>query len=313
VTLIRICVCFGAVLGLVAGSPADDRVSIQPRVAAKARADIRVDSSLVLVPVNVTDSKNRVLTGLNASAFRVFEGKTEQQVLHLSTDDQPLTIGIVFDSSWSMAPKLAQARAAVREFVKAANPEDEFFLVNFNTHAELSVPFTRDPGEITAKLENIEAHGKAALIDGVYLGLHSLRNAHYARKALLIFSDGGDNDSRYSAVDLRKVIRESDAWVYAIGIYSGASATLPEEERGGPNLLDDIAGQSGGRQISVERAAALPEAAAEIGRELRNRYVLAYSPANATSDGKYHRVQVRVVGRNGVVVSSRPGYYAPER
>ncbi len=310
-------VCLGALLAATTASasdpagdgplaPARSRASVQPR------GDIHVQSNLVLLPVNVTDARNRLVTGLAAGEFRVFDGKSEQKVLHVSNDDSPLSVGIVFDASGSMAGKLNDARRAVADFLKSANPEDEFFLVTFNNEAQLAVPFTHDAGEIQSRLMLGGAQGRTALVDAVYLALHQIRKAANTRKALLVISDGGDNDSRYSAAELQRSLRESDAWLYAIGIYGAGSPVLPEEERGGAHLLSQMAEQTGGRHIAVERPAELPAAAAEIGRELRNQYVLAYSPDNMAPDGKYHHVRVKLVGRSDLRLSWRSGYFAPQ-
>jgi VWFA-related protein len=297
---------------LAAGDGIDQpRVSIEPKAPSRIRTDIRVESNLVLLPVHVTDSKNRVVTGLAAGEFRVFDGRSEQRVLHLSNDDAPLSMGIVFDCSGSMARNLNKAREAVTEFLKSAAPEDEFFLVNFNNRANLAVPFTHNAGDIEDRLRSQAGQGKTALVDAVYLALEQMRRAANPRKALLIISDGGDNDSRYSPAELKRALRESNVWIYAIGIYSSATPVLPEEEMGGPKLLTDIAEETGGRHIPVFRRAELPDAAAQIGRELRHQYILAYSPASLERDGKYHRVQVTVVGRRDLRLAWRRGYYAP--
>jgi Ca-activated chloride channel family protein len=286
-------------------------------LAAQAEAasgsDIRVDSLLVLIPVSVTDPRNRPVTGLASGEFRVFEGKAEQKVVGLSSEDAPLSVGIVFDASGSMEDKLPKAREAVQQFLKNANPEDEFFLVKFSSTAEVAVPFTNNAGDISARLLFAGSRGKTALLDAVYLGLHYMKNARNARRALLVISDGGDNDSRYSEREMRTMLREAGVAVYAIGIYAAGAKTLPEEERAGPKLLTDLAEESGGRQYAVHRASELPEAAAEIGLELRNQYVLAYSPEGAPADGKYRRVQVKLVEPRDLHLSWRPGYYAPGR
>ncbi len=288
----------------------EPRVSLRPRVAATARSDIRVDSNLVLIPVSVTDPKNHPVMGLASEEFRVFEGKAEQKVLQLSSDDAPLSVGIVFDASGSMAAKLNKAREAVAEFLKTANPRDEFFLVNFAATAELAVPFTTDASEIQTRVMNASSKGKTALLDAVYLALHCMKSAKNPRRALLVISDGGDNDSRYSEREIRGMVQETDVWIYAIGIYARGLQTFPEEERGGPKLLTDIAEQSGGRHFAVHSANELPDTAAKIGLELRNQYILAYSPANPEADGKYRRVQVKLAGRRDLHLSWRPGYYA---
>jgi Ca-activated chloride channel family protein len=291
----------------------EPRVSLEPRVRAATRSDIRVHSSLVLIPVSVTDSGNHPVMGLTSDKFRVFEGKAEQKVLQLSSDDAPLSVGIVFDASGSMAGKLAKAREAVAEFLKSANPGDEFFLVNFNGTAELAVPFTTDSDEIQTRLMSAGSKGKTALLDAVYLALHYIKNARNPHKALLVISDGGDNDSRYSERETRKMVQETDVRIYAIGIYARGLQTFPEEERSGPKLLTDIAEQSGGRHFAVQDTNELPDAAAKIGLELRNQYTLAYSPAQIEADGKYRRVQVKLVEQRDLHLSWRPGYYAPSR
>ena len=289
------------------------RVSIEPRTTGSPvmRPDIRVDSNLVLIPVSVTDSRNHAVTGLGREMFRIFEGKTEQKLVQFSCEDAPVSVGIVFDSSGSMQSKLAKAREAVAEFLRSANPSDEFFLVNFAARAELAVPFTPNPAEIQNRLMFAQPGGRTALLDAVYLALDYMKNARNARRALVVISDGGDNDSRYTAAELRKRLTETSTWVYAIGIYPRGGAVLPEEERGGPQLLAELSDTAGGRQLAIHKADELPDAAREIARELRNQYVLAYSPESA-SDGKYHRVQVKIEGRN-LHVASRAGYWAPER
>jgi VWFA-related protein len=298
------------------GGKDQPKVAIQPRARQELAAEggrLRVDSSLVLIPVSVTDPKNHLVTGLDPQQFRVFEGKAEQKVLDCSNDDAPLSVGIVFDSSGSMARKMAKAREAVAQFLQTANPDDEFFLVNFSTQPELAVPFTRNPDDIQHRMMSVEAKGKTALLDAVHLALHYMKNGRYARRALLVISDGGENDSRYTETEIKNEVRESDVWLYAIGIYDGRLLLLPEEEFGGPKLLTDLAEETGGRHLAVHNASELPEAAGKVGMELRNQYVLAYSPANAERDGKYHRVQVKLAEHSDLHLSWKRGYYAPEQ
>ena len=212
-----------------------------------------------------------------------------------------------------MTSKLRQARAAVDEFVRHSNPADEYFLVDFNDRAQLVQPFTGNPGDIETRLIQTSAKGRTALVDAIYLALDTMRSAAHARRALLVVSDGGDNDSRYSEGELRRRIREANVAIYAMGIYQGGQVVLPEEERGGPLLLAGLAEASGGRHFAVTKLAALPETAAQIGLELRNEYLLGYSPEGSVSDGKYHRLQVKLVGQGKLQITTRPGYYAPDR
>ena len=308
-------------LGSVAWSADSPKVTIDPRAKPTApeakgpRTDIRVDTTVVLINVTVTDPLNRFVTGLEKENFRLFEDKVEQKVTHFASEDAPLSIGLVFDTSGSMGNKLTKSREAVSHFFKTANPEDEFFLVQFNDRPELVVPFTPDPEEIQSRLAFTQSKGRTALLDGVYLAMNQMKRARNGRKAILIISDGGDNSSRYTESEVRNAVREADVQIYAIGIFEPYAARgRTPEELNGPTLLAEIAEQTGGRHFPVENLAELPDVAAKIGLELRNEYVLGYSPKNLTRDGKYRRVQVKLVKTTGLPplkAMFRTGYYAP--
>jgi VWFA-related protein len=299
---------------------ADTPVSIEPRAKrggdTPAGPEIRVDTNLVQIPVSVMDPSNRPVTGLDKENFKVFENKVQQQVVHLVREDEPLAVGVIFDTSGSMKKKLQKSTKAAAEFFKIANPEDEFFLVEFDDHARLAYPLTSNPQEIQAQLTLAFAHGRTALWDAIYLGIKELRNSSKPRKALLIVSDGGDNCSRYTEMEVRNLVRENDVMIYAMGIFdtSGTRHIFPEEANG-PDLLGDIAEQTGGRLFPVENLNDLPDVAAKIGTELRNRYLIEYAPSNLQRDGKYHKVEVKVAahGSRAMRVAWRPGYYAPHQ
>jgi VWFA-related protein len=268
---------------------------------------IRIDSRLVLIPVSVTDSKNHAVTGLGRESFRVFEGRTEQPVLHFAREDAPLSVGIVFDASGSMRDKLAQSREAAARFLAQANPEDEFFLVSFDSTARLAVPFTADAGGIQSKLLFTASEGRTALLDAVCLAMDYMKRARNPRKALLVISDGGDNNSRYNEYELRRRAQESDLWIYTMGIRSGRGIMLPEGEHG-DSLMAGLAEATGGRYFPLADAAALPATAAAIALDLHNQYVIGYRPVAADGGGKYHRVQIKVSGRD-LHATWRPGYF----
>jgi Ca-activated chloride channel family protein len=299
----------------------DAQVTIVPRPKPAApkeilpKSSIRVDSTLVLIPVTVTDPLNRFVTGLEKENFRLFEDKVEQQLLQFSSEDAPISVGIVFDCSGSMGNKLEKSRQAVAQFFKTANPDDEFFLVEFNDRAELALKFTTSLEEIQNRLTFSQSKGKTALLDAVYLALHQMKKAKNARKALLIISDGGDNNSRYTETEIKNLVREADVQIYAIGIFEPASArSRTPEELAGPGLLSEIAEQTGGRHFPVENLNELPDIAAKIGIELRNQYIIGYSPKNTERNGKYRRVQVKLVQPRGLPPLRafwRMGYYAP--
>ncbi len=313
---------FGAISwAWAAGAFAQPPVVITPRAATVPkkevlpRTDIRVDSNLVLIPVTVTDPLNRFVTGLDKDNFKILEDKKEQTISQFSSEDAPLSVGVIFDCSGSMGHKLEKSRLAVAQFFKTANPEDEFFLVQFGDSAELAQPFTRNLEEIQNRLTFTQSKGRTALLDAIYLGLHEMKRAKNPRKALLVISDGGDNNSRYTEPEIKNLVKEADVQIYAIGIYEsmGARGRTPEEAAG-QGLLTEIAEQTGGRQYPVDNLNELPDIAAKIGVELRNQYVLGYSPLNQGHDGKYRRVVVKLVQPRGMPTLRpfwRQGYYAP--
>jgi VWFA-related protein len=308
---------FGAQAQEPGGSPAT--IVPRPKPPEKEqvlpKSNIRVDTTLVLIPVTVTDPMNRFVTGLEKENFKVYEDRKEQDITQFSSEDAPLSAGVIFDCSGSMGHKLEKSRLAVSQFFKTANPEDEFFLIQFNDTANLVQPFTQNLEEIQNRLTFTFSKGRTALLDAVYLGLHTMRQAKNPRKALLIISDGGDNNSRYTEAEIKNLVKEADVQIYAIGIYEeGPARARTPEENAGPALLTTIAEQTGGRQYEVDNLNELPDVAAKIGVELRNQYVLGYSPLNQDRDGKYRHVVVKVIPPRGLPLLRpfwRLGYYAP--
>jgi Ca-activated chloride channel homolog len=300
-----------------AQGPVAPRARPGEKVEARPRANIRVDSTLVLIPVTVTDPMNRFVTGLEKENFKIFEDKKEQSVVQFSSEDAPLSVGVIFDASGSMGRKLEKSRLAVAQFFKTANPEDEFFLVQFNDSADLVQPFTRNLEDIQNRLTFTQSKGRTALLDAIYLGLHEMKKARNPRKALLVISDGGDNNSRYTETEIRNLVKEADVQIYAIGIYESMAARgRTPEEAAGQGLLTEIAEQTGGRQYPVDNLNELPDIAAKIGIELRNQYVLGYAPQNQEHDGKYRKVQVKLIQPRGLPplrAFFRMGYYAPSQ
>ena len=311
-----------SLLGWLVWCPAysQPNLDLRPDRAAEAvrtrlSANLRIDSNLVLVPVTVCDRMNRPVTGLERDHFKVFEDKVEQTVTHFAMDDEPLAIGLVFDTSGSMGSKLRRSRMAASAFFREANSEDEFFLVTFNDHPRLAVPLTEDVEEIQNHLTFLQSKGRTALFDAILLAVHEMKKSKKSRKALLVISDGGDNCSRYSVGELRNLMQESDVLLYAIGIYepTGSRGRTPEE-MAGPGVLGELAEQTGGRHFAIDNLYEMPDIAAKVGIELRNRYVLGYSPTNSQRDGRYHHIQVKVVPPRGLPPLRafwRLGYYAP--
>src|SRR5258706_5094887 len=180
---------------------------------------VDADVDLALVNVSVTDAHDRPVTFLERDSFRIFEDNIEQEVVNFSSEDVPVSIGVIFDLSGSMAKNLSYAKEAAVQFFKTANSQDEGFLIVCGTYAELFSPFTSNIKELQNRLAMAPAGGSTALLDGLYLGISEMRDARNAKRALLIISDGGDNHSRYSEDDIKRLVREADIHIYAIGIF----------------------------------------------------------------------------------------------
>jgi Ca-activated chloride channel family protein len=275
-------------------------------------ARIRMNVDLVLVPVTITDPMNRLVTGLEREDFQIFENNGKQKISSFASEDAPVSIGIIFDLSGSMGSKLIRARESILQFIKTANPQDEFFVIGFNERPELMENFTNSVEDIEARLAMVRAGHRTSLLDAIYYGLVKMKEARHERKALLIVSDGGDNNSRYTESEVRSQVRESDVEIYAIGIFDPYAAT--PEERAGPELLNDVSEQTGGRLFRVDNIAEMGDIAEKISTELRNQYVIGYRPRDLTRDGKWRKVKVKVnppAGLPPLTVHARTGYYAP--
>ncbi len=295
--------------------PAEAPGSVATVGNIRSGARIHVDVNLVMVPMTVTtDGSGRLVTGLEAPNFEVFDNGTGQIIKTFSTEDAPVTVGIVFDLSGSMQSKFLRARKALSEFLRTSNPADEFFVVGFNDKPAVIVDYTSDVEDVEARMVMLRPENRTALIDAVYLGVNKLKEAKYDRKALLIVSDGGDNRSRYTESELRRVVRESNVQIYSIGIYDAYAPT--EEEQLGPGLLKDISETTGGRMFPVADVADMADIATRISAELRNEYVVGYRPSEVKKDGNWRKLKVRLVpppGLPAMTVHYRQGYYAPSQ
>jgi Ca-activated chloride channel family protein len=273
---------------------------------------IRLNVDMVLVPVTVTDPMNRLVTGLEKEDFQLYENGGEQNIATFAAEDAPVSIGIIFDLSGSMSTKLIRARESILQFIRTANPQDEFFVIGFNDRPELIEDFTNSVEDIQARLATVRSGHRTALLDAIYYGLTKMKEARHERKALLVVSDGGDNRSRYTEGELRAQVREMDVEMYAIGIFDPYAST--PEERSGPQLLNDLSDETGGRLFRVDDIADMGDIAEKISTELRNQYVIGYRPKILTRDGKWRKVKVKVNPPQGLpplTVHARTGYYAP--
>jgi Ca-activated chloride channel homolog len=328
-TLLLLFVPLLALPALGQENPLDEvHVNPPPAPAATARADpsipltagaslrsgiqFRVDTNLVLIPLTVTDPMDRLVTGLEKQNFAVFEDSHLQGIRTFACDDAPVSIGVILDLSGSMSNKVVRARGAVLQFMKTSNPQDEFFVIGFNDRPQLITDFTSSVDDIEARLATVEAGRRTALLDAIYFGLEKMKQAKYERKALLVVSDGGDNNSRYTENEVRASVKEADTQIYSIGIFDPEAATT--EERNGPLLLNEISGDTGGRLFRVDDLSEMGDIATRISAELRNEYVLGYKTDDTKMDGKWRKVKVKLTPPPGLpqlTVHARAGYYAP--
>lgn len=293
-----------------------------PAAAATAKAiheppgtpQFNSNVNLVLVPVVITDPLNRMVTGLQKQFFSLSEDSVPQTITTFSTEDAPISVGVVFDSSGSMSNKIEESRQALIQFFQTANPQDQFFLIDFADEPRLLCSFTDNIDKIEDAVTFLQAGGRTALLDAVYMALAQMRYAKYQRRALLIISDGGDNHSRYSLRDVERVVREANVQIYGIGLYNPAGDRPTLAEQNGPQLLDQITESTGGKTFEIDDPDELADTATKIGIELRNEYVLGYAPTNHSANGKWRKIVVKLhppPGLPPLTVSARQGYYGP--
>jgi len=272
---------------------------------------LSVSSNLVLIDVSVLDQDGRPVRGLPALAFHLFERGAEQHILSVSETDVPVSVIIVLDESGSMGRGVTQCAQAVKRFLKGSTEGDEFALISFSDRVVLESDFTTDAGAIQARLMGAASHGRTALLDAVERAASLVRRAHNQRRVILVLSDGGDNRSRYRETEVRRLLLETPAQVYAVSI---AQFFQDDSTAFGPDLLDRLCYVSGGRNVAIDGHADLDREMTRANDEIRAEYILAYSPQHVVRDGKFHRVSLRLARPRGVKpisMSWRLGYYDP--
>lgn len=273
---------------------------------------------MVVLHVTVADARGEFVPELKQGNFRVFEEKIEQKISVFSRDDIPVTMGLVVDNSGSMREKREQVNAAAMTFVRASNPQDESFVVNFNDEYYLDTDgdFTNDQKNLNDALSRIETRGSTALYDAVIGSLGHLKKGHKDKRVLLVVTDGDDDASQKSFEDAIKAAEQSNATIYAIGVYS--EDDLKNEKRmvrRGKKVLTELAEATGGLAYFPENLQQVTPVCEQVAREIRNQYTLGYYPSNTARDGAFRALQVQVIppkGRGKLSVRTRTGYYAPK-
>jgi Ca-activated chloride channel family protein len=274
---------------------------------------IILNTDLVTMNVTVTDLYGRFVSGLKQNAFTILDENSEQKIEFFSDEDAPVSVGIIFDVSGSMnGEKIQKARQALSKFIGTSHPMDEYFLIAFNKRAQLLLDRTRNGEAVLDKLQLVQPKDNTALYDAVYLGTEKVTTGAHQKRALIIISDGQDNNSRYTFSDVRRELKESDVSVYAIGILGGGDASSSEGVTG-QSYLEELAGVTGGRAFFPQTNIEMDEIFERIALELRHQYSIGYRPANFNNDGKWRKLKVKVKPPRGLprlFVRTKEGYYA---
>jgi VWFA-related protein len=303
--------CTNAILALLSILLAAPALPLAAQQASAQTSSAQAPSPVVLIPVTVETAANTQITGLQQKDFLIFEDDRQQEIGAFSGEDAPASIGIILDLSESMNSKLDAARKSILQFIGKANPEDEYFVVAFNERSEQIEGFTNSVEKIKARLAAVQTAHPIPLLDAIHYGMAKMKEARHERKALLVISGGGDNPSRYTASEVRAQVRESDVEIYAIGILDPHAHNPPESA--GPQLLSEVAEETGGRHVQASDPSQMSDMAEELSTELRNQYVIGYRPKNPIRDGKWREVKVKVippVNLPPLTVHARAGYFA---
>lgn len=272
-----------------------------------------VNADLISFTVTVTDTYGRFVTGLGKNAFTVLDDKEAQEITFFSTEDAPISLGVIFDVSGSMGgDKISRAREALTRFVDTSHNSDEYFLIGFNSRAQLLHDRTRDSSAVLDKLTFVNTKGQTALYDACYLGVEKVTRGTHKKRAVLLISDGQDNSSRYTFSELRRLLKETDVLIYAIGII-GSNDEATGLGMGGRAILEELAGVSGGKAYFPSTSAEMNDIFERIALELRNQYSIGYKPSNFAGDGRWHKLKIKVTPPRGLprlFVRSKEGYYA---
>jgi Ca-activated chloride channel homolog len=278
---------------------------------------IRIGTELVVLHVTVADERGQFVADLNEGNFKVFEQNVEQKISFFSSEDIPVTMGLVIDNSGSMREKREQVAAAAMTFVRTSNPQDEAFVVNFNDEYYLDTDgdFTSDQRNLSDALSRIETRGSTALYDAVIGSLGHLKKGHKDKRVLLLVTDGDDDASQKSLEDTMKAAESSNATIYAIGVFSEDDR---QHEKGtvrhSKKVLKELADATGGQAYFPDNLDQVTPICEQVAREIRNQYTVGYYPTNTARDGSFRPVQLKVIppnGRGKLSVRTRTGYYAP--
>jgi len=268
----------------------------------------RSETRLVVLHASVLDRAGKLLTDLPQKSFKVYENGVEQEIKLFKREDIPVSLGLVIDNSGSMRPKRQQVEAAALQLVKASNPQDQVFIVNFNDEAYLDCPFTNSIAKLEEGVARIDSRGGTAMRDAISMSIDYMRDeGKLDKKVILALTDGIDNMSSETLEQLVRKAQQAEVLIYVIGL---PDEELKREFRTAKRALDSIASSSGGLSYYPQELTEVEQIALQIAHEIRNQYIIAYTPSNTSLDGSYRQIRVAVEGPNRPTARTRTGYYA---
>ena len=271
-------------------------------------ATFKLDTQLVPLYVSVVDKNGKMVTNIPQAAFKVFENNVEQTLKIFNREDVPVSMGIIIDNSGSMREKRPKVAAAALELIKASNPQDEVFIVDFNDVAYLDAPFTSNIKKLEQVLDKIDTRGGTAMRDAISMSIdYAKTEGKKTKKVLLVITDGNDNTSNETLEQLVRKARQSEVLIYSIGLLNDEE---PREGRAAKHALKILAEASGGLDYYPKTLGEVESITPQIAHEIRNQYILAYSPTNTALDGTFRAIKVTVNAPGHPAVRVRNGYYA---
>src|SRR5579884_530830 len=269
----------------------------------------RTDTRLVVLHASVVDKHGKLITNLPQQAFKVFENGAEQSIKVFRREDVPISLGIIIDNSGSMRPRRSRVERASLDLVRASNPQDEVFVVNFNDEAYLDVPFTSDIKKMEEGIARIDSRGGTALRDSIRMSMDYLKKeGKKDKKVLLVVTDGADTASndRDTLEKLVEKAHKDEILIYAIGLLNEEE---PHEAKKAKRVLNALTTASGGIAFYPKQDSDVDQLALEVAHDIRNQYIIAYTPT-MPDDGAFRQIKVTVNGPGHPVVRTRTGYYA---
>lgn len=285
------------------------------------------DARFVLLNITVTEKSDRLAVGLDKSAFAVYDNNVQQEITFFDNKDVPLSVAIICDMSGSMVPLQADVRKlqevmkiGLARFIQSGHASNEYFLIGFNQKVELLSDWTKDGNVILSQITEKRLKGQTVLYDACYTGVEKLMREGQQKRAVLLISDGWDNESTHTLSELRHLLKQSDVLVYTVGVLVNKIEGGAVEQEGFLNDLKDLASETGGRSFVPKTSADLNKIFELIALELRHQYRVGYKPMNFTHDEKWHRIKIEIKppsNGSGKVPNhlgrSRKGYFANSR